>query len=189
MPPSFFEDDTVDFPDDLDTSFFTRVSSGHDHDNKFLKTVRSSEWMCWFKALSCGYSALNSYQLSCRLCRTACRMSCPAMRMRFSRPHRRLPSNSWMRASSQEVRWIGMNWRGVTSCCGFIFFLQDCSHAHTNVSPPDKAFAAMKTLFYDATVCTDWKILHLTHLSLSSALIQAFRARMAEDEGRLSGPT
>ncbi|XP_029954285.1 inactive rhomboid protein 1 isoform X3 [Salarias fasciatus] len=24
MPPSFFEDDTVDFPDDLDTSFFTR---------------------------------------------------------------------------------------------------------------------------------------------------------------------
>lgn len=26
MPPSFFEDDTVDFPDDLDTSFFTRVS-------------------------------------------------------------------------------------------------------------------------------------------------------------------
>uniref|UniRef100_A0A4W6E2B2 Inactive rhomboid protein n=1 Tax=Lates calcarifer TaxID=8187 RepID=A0A4W6E2B2_LATCA len=41
MPPSFFEDDTVDFPDDLDTSFFTRVSSGHDHDNKFLKTVRS----------------------------------------------------------------------------------------------------------------------------------------------------
>ncbi|CAM9110382.1 unnamed protein product [Lampetra planeri] len=27
MPPSFFEDDTVDFPDDLDTSFFTRVSS------------------------------------------------------------------------------------------------------------------------------------------------------------------
>uniref|UniRef100_A0A672GV64 Inactive rhomboid protein n=1 Tax=Salarias fasciatus TaxID=181472 RepID=A0A672GV64_SALFA len=25
MPPSFFEDDTVDFPDDLDTSFFTRV--------------------------------------------------------------------------------------------------------------------------------------------------------------------
>uniref|UniRef100_A0A4W6GAW5 Inactive rhomboid protein n=1 Tax=Lates calcarifer TaxID=8187 RepID=A0A4W6GAW5_LATCA len=46
MPPSFFEDDTVDFPDDLDTSFFTRVSSGHDHDNKFLKTVRSSEWMC-----------------------------------------------------------------------------------------------------------------------------------------------
>lgn len=29
MPPSFFEDDTVDFPDDLDTSFFTRVSNGH----------------------------------------------------------------------------------------------------------------------------------------------------------------
>uniref|UniRef100_A0A672GWW7 Inactive rhomboid protein n=1 Tax=Salarias fasciatus TaxID=181472 RepID=A0A672GWW7_SALFA len=27
MPPSFFEDDTVDFPDDLDTSFFTRLSS------------------------------------------------------------------------------------------------------------------------------------------------------------------
>lgn len=26
MPPSFFEDETVDFPDDLDTSFFTRVS-------------------------------------------------------------------------------------------------------------------------------------------------------------------
>uniref|UniRef100_A0A8D0D3R5 Inactive rhomboid protein n=1 Tax=Sander lucioperca TaxID=283035 RepID=A0A8D0D3R5_SANLU len=26
MPPSFFEDDTVDFPDELDTSFFTRVS-------------------------------------------------------------------------------------------------------------------------------------------------------------------
>ncbi|XP_034073031.1 inactive rhomboid protein 1 isoform X2 [Gymnodraco acuticeps] len=24
MPPSFFEDDTIDFPDDLDTSFFTR---------------------------------------------------------------------------------------------------------------------------------------------------------------------
>uniref|UniRef100_A0A673B6T6 Inactive rhomboid protein n=1 Tax=Sphaeramia orbicularis TaxID=375764 RepID=A0A673B6T6_9TELE len=29
MPSSFFEDDTVDFPDDLDTSFFTRVSSKH----------------------------------------------------------------------------------------------------------------------------------------------------------------
>uniref|UniRef100_A0A8C2WV87 Inactive rhomboid protein n=1 Tax=Cyclopterus lumpus TaxID=8103 RepID=A0A8C2WV87_CYCLU len=29
MPPSFLEDDTVDFTDDLDTSFFTRVSSGH----------------------------------------------------------------------------------------------------------------------------------------------------------------
>uniref|UniRef100_A0A8C4F1L3 Inactive rhomboid protein n=1 Tax=Dicentrarchus labrax TaxID=13489 RepID=A0A8C4F1L3_DICLA len=29
MPPSFFEDDTVDFPDDLDTSFFTRVRTGH----------------------------------------------------------------------------------------------------------------------------------------------------------------
>lgn len=27
MPPSFFEDETVDFPDDLDTSFFTGVSS------------------------------------------------------------------------------------------------------------------------------------------------------------------
>lgn len=27
MPQSFFEDDVVDFPDDLDTSFFTRVSS------------------------------------------------------------------------------------------------------------------------------------------------------------------
>uniref|UniRef100_A0A3Q4HZE6 Inactive rhomboid protein n=1 Tax=Neolamprologus brichardi TaxID=32507 RepID=A0A3Q4HZE6_NEOBR len=26
MPPSFFEDDTADFPDELDTSFFTRVS-------------------------------------------------------------------------------------------------------------------------------------------------------------------
>lgn len=29
MPPSFFEDDTVDFPDELDTSFFTRVSREH----------------------------------------------------------------------------------------------------------------------------------------------------------------
>uniref|UniRef100_H2V2C7 Inactive rhomboid protein n=1 Tax=Takifugu rubripes TaxID=31033 RepID=H2V2C7_TAKRU len=29
MPPSFFEEDSVDFLDDLDTSFFNRVSSGH----------------------------------------------------------------------------------------------------------------------------------------------------------------
>uniref|UniRef100_A0A7N8WNV8 Inactive rhomboid protein n=1 Tax=Mastacembelus armatus TaxID=205130 RepID=A0A7N8WNV8_9TELE len=29
LPPGFLEDDTVDFPDELDTSFFTRVSRGH----------------------------------------------------------------------------------------------------------------------------------------------------------------
>lgn len=29
MPVSFLEDDTVDFPDELDTSFFARVSNTH----------------------------------------------------------------------------------------------------------------------------------------------------------------
>lgn len=29
MPASFLDDDTVDFPDELDTSFFTRVSREH----------------------------------------------------------------------------------------------------------------------------------------------------------------
>uniref|UniRef100_A0AAX7UQ05 Inactive rhomboid protein n=1 Tax=Astatotilapia calliptera TaxID=8154 RepID=A0AAX7UQ05_ASTCA len=41
MPPSFFEDDTADFPDDLDTSFFTRVSSGHTLSKRLLVTLQS----------------------------------------------------------------------------------------------------------------------------------------------------
>lgn len=52
------------------------------------------------------------------------------MLTRFLRHHRRLPSNSWMRASSQGVRWIRTNWRGVTSCCGFIYFFYIITHMH-----------------------------------------------------------
>lgn len=145
MPPSFFEDDTADFPDDLDTSFFTRVSSGHTLPKRLLVTV-TLVWIhrsiklafyvqynyflqhnfqfcnlvnaiarrdCLFlwnklKILSTVYLWDDS-SLPSRLCRKACRMSCPAMLTRFLRLHRRLPSNSWMRASSREALWIGMN--------------------------------------------------------------------------------
>lgn len=48
-------------------------------------------------------------------------MSCPAMQMRFLKPHQRLPSKRWMRWSSQEVLWIRVSWRGATWCCEFIF--------------------------------------------------------------------
>lgn len=54
-------------------------------------------------------SALNSHLLSFGLFRTACRMSCPPTLTKFLRHHRRLPLNSWTRASSQEVRWTRTN--------------------------------------------------------------------------------
>uniref|UniRef100_A0A7N8WLT1 Inactive rhomboid protein n=1 Tax=Mastacembelus armatus TaxID=205130 RepID=A0A7N8WLT1_9TELE len=39
LPPGFLEDDTVDFPDELDTSFFTRVSRGHDELSSYADEV------------------------------------------------------------------------------------------------------------------------------------------------------
>uniref|UniRef100_A0A671VH36 Inactive rhomboid protein n=1 Tax=Sparus aurata TaxID=8175 RepID=A0A671VH36_SPAAU len=44
MPPSFFEDDTVDFPDDLDTSFFTRDELSSYADEVFETPSEARGW-------------------------------------------------------------------------------------------------------------------------------------------------
>lgn len=102
---------------------------------------------------------IPTYLTRGHLCRTACRMSCPPMQTMFLRRRQRLPSNRWTRVSSQEVRWIGMNWRGVTSCCGFIVF---------------------SSIFYLLIWRSNWKILHLTKQFSSSSAFLVLRPRPLE---------
>lgn len=142
--------------------------------------------MCWPKAQSC---TLNSYLLSFHLCRKACMTSCPAMPMKSSRHHRRPTSNIWMRASSREVRWTRMNWRGVTSCCGFMFVIRThepltCCRGDVTGQAPNLCI-----ILPDNVMCCIIIPCPTCFLSLSLPSIQALRARLAEGKRRLSGPT
>lgn len=99
-PASFLEEDTVDFPDELDTSFFARVRAQS-------KTTPNTP------------SAYASHpDPVCLLRKVSFMRSCPHTKTRCSRPHRRRRSRTGRKprnkGTSRVGPWIAQNWSAAT---------------------------------------------------------------------------
>lgn len=104
-PASFLEEDTVEFPEELDTSFFARVSAA---------VGRGLGW---------GVTHLPSVaasppDLQCLLRKVSSTRSCPRTQMKCSslprRQHSRTGRKAQSKRVSREALWTAMSWSGAT---------------------------------------------------------------------------